>query len=517
MTDRHFLPIGLPRDASSTNSVEERVGLHLLEALDSLDVLYKSAAYFAAAEDEGELARFTLTQCLDAVRCEVGAIFLVDDDGLHLAAEHGGCAERIRSEELATAAVIAGPGLWNLGDASALLVAGSAPANALTTPIHVGSRLAGMAVALAPPEAPFSTADAKLIGAVASQAAIALGRARHLAQIEIERQKLQLVVQNHHDGIAVLDQHGDTRLANPIARELLGDDVLTALQAIDPTLTTQSLHADAAERELTVGDGTNARTLLLKTRPLGTGAKASGDVVVTVRDLTRAKREERLQRNFVSLLSHKLRTPLTALGCAMHIIEGSPVDDHPALLADMSTRVAELGALVERLFQFTEVIEGSLAQRDSSDLAAIGSELAAGLASSPRPPELVLDLAADSLVVPLPPTRLRLALQNLVDNAIKFSPEPRPWVRIASRRVGNDIEIAVEDRGPGIRPSDQAAILAAFHQVDEDFTGSVPGAGVGIAIVREIVRCVGGTLRLHTASPHGCVFTLTVPSSPGGP
>ncbi len=525
MPNPSFLPIGLPRDATSNDSVDERVGMHLLEALDSLDTLYKSAAFFAGVSDEHALADFTLSRCLDAVRSDTGALFLVDDTGLHLAAERNDGASRIRVEELAQPTTIAHAALWN-GDEGARIVSAPGTAtglaatnrscdNALTTPIHVGNRLAGMVVALAPAKAPFSTADAKLIAAVASQAAIALGRTRHWHEIEVERQKLQLVVQNHPEGIVVLNRHGETILCNPIARELLGsDDALAVLGRIDPSCSLATLLATRTERELTLPGPGTARVVAVKSRPVQASDDAVHNVVLTIRDLTRLRREERLKRNFVSLLSHKLRTPLTALTCAMHMLDGSPPQEQTPLLQEMSHRVNDLGGLIDRLFQFTDLLEGSWTRRGSCDLQQLATELSAQYAASPRAPELTFDVASAARTVPLPAPRIRLALQNLIDNAVKFSPGPRPFVRVTAQAAGDRLVIEVEDRGPGIPASEQADILSTFHQVDREFTGDVAGAGLGLAMVREIVNRIGGTLELRPATPKGCVFTLSLPAQP---
>jgi signal transduction histidine kinase len=90
-------------------------------------------------------------------------------------------------------------------------------------------------------------------------------------------------------------------------------------------------------------------------------------------------------------------------------------------------------------------------------------------------------------------------------------------VRIASRRRGAVLEIDVQDRGPGIPASEHAAALGAFHQVDAEFTGATSGAGIGIAIVREVVGRIGGSLQLRDAQPHGCVFTLVLPCQDAAP
>lgn len=516
MPIRPFVPIGLPRLASETDSIEQRVGLHLLEALDSLDVLFKSSAYFANVQDEHAIAEFALSKCLEAVRSDTGVLFLVDDTGLHMAAERNGCASRIRTEELAVPATITRAAFWYADEAKQLL-RGAPAENALTAPIYVGDNLAGMVVALAPGDTPFSTADAKMIATVASQAAIALGRTRHWRAIAVEREKLQLVVQNHPEGILVLDHHGVTTLCNPIAAELLGgDDALSRLHRIDPTFVIERLLGASTERELELPSGPEPRVVAIRTRPVQASDGTIQDVVVTMRDLTKARREERLNRNFVSLISHKLRTPLTALTCAIHMHDEVTATEQLELRREMQQRVQDLGTLVDRLFQFTELLEGSWNRRGTCDLRELTREIAIEYAATPRSPDLQIELASGAELVALPQPRMRLLLQNLIDNAIKFSPGARPYVGVTARRSGDWIQVEVEDRGPGIPASEHNDILSAFHQVDTDFTGSIAGAGIGLAIVSEILHRIGGALTLRSATPHGCIFALELPAPTGG-
>lgn len=512
MSNPPFVPIGLPRDAGANDTVDQRVGLHLLEALDALDAVYKSAAWFATVDEESAIGDYALRRCLEAVNTDTGALFLVDDSGLALAADCNGATTRIRTEELSTPDLMARPCLFNGVDAARILAAGAVEGSVLTSPIWVGNRLAGMVVLMAATDDPFSTADAKLIASVASQAAIALGRARNLRGVETERQKLQLVVHSHPEGIAMLDQHGTTTVCNPIARELLDSaEVAERLLALDPSLTLATLFAGPTDRELTLTGPRGERVVGVQSHPCGVASGRS--VMLTLRDLTRLRREERLKRNFVSLISHKLRTPLTSLLCALEMMTGAPPEDQAVFIGEMNARARDLGSLIDRLFQFTELLEGSWTARGSCDLRRVCQELRSHYEqhADSRGLELVLDLAADAVEIPLPAARLRIALQNLIDNAIKFGTGERPWARIASRRDGDCLVLEVEDRGGGIPPSDHADVLGAFHQLDSDFTGNVQGAGLGLAMVREIVRRMGGRLGLREAAPHGCVFVLTFP------
>ncbi|MFY9341400.1 MAG: ATP-binding protein [Planctomycetota bacterium] len=518
MPHRSFTPIGLPRDATAGDSLDQRVGLHLLETLDALDAVYKSAACFAKVEDESAIGEFALQRCLDTVAADQGALFLVGDAGLSLAAVRGDAQALIRIDELSAKDLVSGPCLFYGPDADRILVAGNTRFSVLTSPIHVGQAFAGLVVVLSAQGCPFSTGDAKLIASVASQAAIALGRARNLRQVQAQRQQLELVVNSHPEGIAMLDQHGNTTLCNPIARELLdGHDVHERLLALDGGFTLERLLAGPFERELAVPGQRAARVLGVRSRPCG--SDGAPGIVLTVRDLTRLRREERLKRNFVSLISHKLRTPLTSLRCAIELMDGAPPAEQATFLAEIDGRTRDLAGLVDRLFQFTELLEGSWTTPGSGDLRRVGQDLAAHYAdqAATRPVELVWDLAADAVAVPIPGPRLRIVLQNLIDNAIKFSGSARPWVRVASRRDGAAVVIEVEDRGPGIPASERAPVLGAFHQIDSDFTGNVQGAGIGLAIVREIVRRLGGRLDLRDAVPHGAVFELTFPLADSRP
>ena len=93
MTHPPFVPVGLPRESSPDDSTDQRVGLHLLEALDSLDAVYKSAAFFAEVASEASIGAYTLTRCLESVHSEAGALLLVQGDAL---VPHGELGEVLR-------------------------------------------------------------------------------------------------------------------------------------------------------------------------------------------------------------------------------------------------------------------------------------------------------------------------------------------------------------------------------------------------------------------------------------
>lgn len=511
MTHPPFVPVGLPRDASPDDSTDQRVGLHLLEALDSLDAVYKSAAFFAGVATESAIGDYTLARCLESVHAELGALFLLQGDQLTARVERGSAVRWLVPEELATGGRGRHAAFHNGADASPLLRQDAPRQNVLTCPILVSDQLLGMIVALAPGDCPFSTADAKLATAVASQAAIAFGRARSHQEAERERQKLREVVANHPDGIVVLDAAGTTLLQNPIARQLCqADDVLRKLHEQLPGASPASLCAGNGEHELVLGAAAAQRFVQMKARAIG-----NGDVVLTLRDLTQKRREDRLKQNFVSLLSHKLRTPLTAIVCAVDLLPHMPPEQHEECLEEMRRRSGDLEAMISRLFAFTELLEGSWSTQGQCDLRALRSDWQHQPPPGTERLQVEWDVAAGAETVPVPAARLRVALTNLLENVAKFAAAEEPWARIEVRRDAHHLTIAVEDHGPGIPLDQRAELFAAGHQIDTEFTGNVAGVGIGLAMVREITTRLGGRLSLEDASPHGCRFVMTFPLLPG--
>lgn len=508
-----FVPVGLPRHSRPGDATEHRVGLHLLEALDSLDTVYGSAAFFAGVAAEEAIGDFALDRCLESIGRQSGAIALVEDGHLQWHAERAGACGVLRTD-LLTADVVSNRAMfYNDGDARSLLRPDAPAHNVLTCPIQVGSKQLGLLVALAPPAELFSTADCKLVAAVTSQAAIALSRAEHHRQVEIERRKLEQVIQNHSDGVVVLDKDGRTTLCNPIARSLLGtDDVLGLLQNLDPACTLAAL-ARSGQHDVTLSAGATGRVIGIGSRDIRGGNGELANVILTVRDLTHRRREDRLKRDFLSLISHKFRTPLTALICGLEIMQTADPEDRDVFFTEVSQRTRDLRVLVDRLLYFAELLEGSWSKTGETDLGELEAELRRQFrAQKGAPPiEIVWDLGADATIVPVPASRLRVALVNLVDNALKFGSPERPWVKITSRR-GTDgrITIEVEDRGPGIPAQERELLFSSFHQFEEDFTGSVQGTGIGLAIVQEIATQLGGMLELKDAAPRGCIFALSL-------
>jgi signal transduction histidine kinase len=230
---------------------------------------------------------------------------------------------------------------------------------------------------------------------------------------------------------------------------------------------------------------------------------------------------EELRRRLVNDIAHELRTPLTNLKAQLEAVEDGllPAD------AATQTSLREETALLERLVDDLQELALAEAGQLRLDLAEVSLEEAAGAAiAALKPSAEAAGVRLESTVGPeLPPVRadwnrVGQILRNLISNAITHSPRGGV-VRIGARRAGTEIEIAVRDEGPGIAPEHLPRIFERFYRADASRSRSTGGAGLGLAIVRQLARAQGGDARAESEPGRGATFLVTFPlfaPSPSG-
>jgi signal transduction histidine kinase len=230
------------------------------------------------------------------------------------------------------------------------------------------------------------------------------------------------------------------------------------------------------------------------------------------------RRLSTLRADFVSLVSHEVRTPLAAIIGSARTLEQrwrdlSP-DQRDAFLALIADETDRLAALVGEVLDTSRIDARTFSYTFTElDLAGLVNETvaAAGLARDSL--RIEVNVPAE-----LPPVRgdahrLRQVLTNLIDNAAKYSPDGLP-VEVSAAAVNGHVRIAVADRGPGIPSEDQGLIFEKFGRVHG--TSSKPGTGLGLYIARAIADAHGGTLEVSSAPGAGSTFTLDLPVEKNG-
>jgi signal transduction histidine kinase len=231
------------------------------------------------------------------------------------------------------------------------------------------------------------------------------------------------------------------------------------------------------------------------------------------RTVDELRRLSRLRADFVSLVSHEVRTPMAAvIGSARTLQQRWPElssDQRDAFLALIGDETDRLAALVGEVLDSSRIEAGTFSYRFAEvDLAGLVMDTFAS--AEIRHETACISVLVDPDLPPVrgDPARLRQVLTNLVENAIKYSPEGAPVEVRATARDGH-ATVAISDRGAGIEPRDQQLIFERFGRVRG--TASKPGTGLGLYIARAIVEAHDGTLSVSSNLGEGSTFVLSLP------
>lgn len=389
----------------------------------------------------------------------------------------------------------------------------------LAVPMLIKGHLVGVLEAINKSGGDFTEADRLAFEAFASQAAVAIENARLFTSLKDERFKLATVFAQMTDGAALTDATGTVLLANEAASKLLGTELKELADGLNGMVTTPSI-AELLSGEKPVVDFAAVRkepTMLVLEGRVTRAALGDGEGRLFIfRDRTEAHRQEKLKRTFLSLISHKLRTPLAAVTGFADILTDELTPETDPMWAKAVRTIRSQGGkvseLVDKLLSYT-TIESPDTQINSEPFA-LDDAVKDAVASLE---EMIAERAAK---VDAPPTghvlvgdrrMITEALKNLLDNAIKFNAKPSPVAVLRAEAAGDWASLTVADTGPGVPPEDLERVFSRFHQVEKDFTGQQEGMGLGLAYVRKVAELHGGSAVLRSKLGAGASVTLTLP------
>ena len=251
-------------------------------------------------------------------------------------------------------------------------------------------------------------------------------------------------------------------------------------------------------------------------RGAGPDATAAGAVVV-LNDVTRLKRLEAVRRDFVANVSHELKTPVTSIkGFAETLQDGALQDPEVAqrFVRIIAGQADRLNSIIGDLLVLStlEQREGesrlSLAEADLCEVLKVAVEVCEPRAQV-RHVQLQVDCSSQVLSAVNPPL-LEQAVVNLIDNAVKYSPEGGE-VNVSLTASAEDVVISVSDHGPGISKEHVPRLFERFYRVDKARSRDLGGTGLGLAIVKHIVSSHGGTVSLDSVVGRGSTFRIHLP------
>lgn len=246
------------------------------------------------------------------------------------------------------------------------------------------------------------------------------------------------------------------------------------------------------------------RTVLTKLVP----GRREGETVMFLMDVTELRRLATVRQEFVANLVHELKTPITSLRLTAESLLGDPAPKDRRRFAERLVREADLmSKIIDNLRYLGEIEAGAMTLDVSRfDLAELVGESVTRLGID-RPVETSIQAG---LTVATDRPKLVQALDNLLDNAAKFSP-PGTAIDVHAESAGGEVVLSVRDRGPGISPEHWSRVFERFYKVDRARPREAGGFGLGLAITKHLVQVLGGRIWTEAAREGGQVFYIALP------
>jgi len=362
---------------------------------------------------------------------------------------------------------------------------------------------------------PFTNHHELLMKVLADFAAIAIQNARLYDAVDQERSKYETIITNIQDGVILLDQENRILLINPAAIKafglgfvnLTGKLIDEAILNKDFSILLESIIENPLKiHEIAFEDG---RVFNAQYTPIPTIGS-----VITLQDITHLKMLDRLKSDFIHTISHDLRSPLTAVMGYVELLDrvGPLNDQQKQFVKHIQNSAQNITALVNDLLDLGRIEAGFDTRKDEVSLETILRYTLDNLSRQieDKQQDLRVEVAENLPVLRGNPIRLRQLMDNLLVNAIKYTPVGGE-ITVTLRAEADQIIFEVADTGVGIPVTDQAHIFEKFYRAGNAPKGT-PGTGLGLAIVKSIVENHEGRIWMESLVEKGTKFIVVLPT-----
>ncbi len=347
---------------------------------------------------------------------------------------------------------------------------------------------------------------------------------QRVGELSGEESRLRAMLAGMVEGVVAVDEEDRVAFSNLAARRLLGANAdlkgrrlweAVRIAELDALLRQARENSEAARRELTFG-APDGREVVLRAQAHRFEADGQIGVVVVLHDITELRRLERVRRDFVANVSHELKTPLTSIRGYVETLLDGAIDDQEnnrRFLDKVQVNVQRLNHLVADLLSLARVE----AQEDGLPLETLdlvpileGAIALHENAATNRGLELSFSADATSLSVTGDRESLVQVVDNLLDNAIQYTPEGGN-VRVHATAEPDAVCVEVSDSGVGIPAEDLERIFERFYRVDKARSRAVGGTGLGLSIVKHLVGAMHGEVSVESEMGVGTTFRVRIP------
>ncbi|MCP4542110.1 MAG: response regulator [Chloroflexi bacterium] len=523
------------RVLSSTTLREERdqltqklvdVNRQLERQLQELNIIYTVGRSVTSLLDPNRVLNRVVEAAVYLAEAEEGLILLMDEKGseLYLRAAKGVDEKaarnlRVRVDDSVAGRVIqSGRPVFLTGDRAKVSTNYLTKA-LLYLPLRVPDRgvIGVLGVINRQVEQSFSERDIFLLSGLADYASIAVENARLFEAAQTERIKLETILREAQGMIIVVDDENNILLCNDAACTALGliEENLLG-HPVDQVIPHPALCSMFTEVHET-GRATRSEVPLADKRVFNAQLTPIHKVgrVLMMQDITHLKELDRIKSEFVTTVSHDIRTPLTTIQGYIELLPraGSLTAQQQEFILHARQSMQAITTLLNRLLDIERLEAGFEIEMSPCDLIQVIEEAIDTIQPQLETKELELrwELPKSLPLVQGNHQRLRQVIDNLLSNAIRYTQESG-WIAVDAKVDGEYITVSVADNGIGIPPAQQSYIFDKFYRVESDETMGIEGTGLGLTIVKTIIEKHSGRVWVDSRPGMGSVFSFVLPA-----
>ncbi|NDJ76185.1 MAG: PAS domain-containing protein [Chloroflexi bacterium] len=367
----------------------------------------------------------------------------------------------------------------------------------------------------------FDAAERTFLSILAGQAAIAIANARSFEAARKRREWLAAILASTPDPVLVVDREQCLQLVNPAAQEMFGisDDDAIGQQIEQVVSIPEILDLLQEDEQPNIMDYTaaNGRTYSPSVSEIRTESGEMTGWVLVLRDISHFKRLNDNMSDFLSTVSHDMRSPLTFMKGYLDMLGmvGELNEKQNDFVYKIAVGVVQMSDMVEKILEAGKLdpMTGNYELlREQCDVFEVVQKAVAGLAEAAEKKSLAIsyDIADGIPIVNVDKAMLSSAFTNLVENAVKYTPEGGK-VRVSVSLNGNDLVFAVTDNGYGISLEDQEKLFERNVRIHRKEWKRVKGSGLGLFIVKNVAQRHGGDAWVQSQEGEGSSFFLAIP------
>ncbi len=411
-------------------------------------------------------------------------------------------------------------------------------AQSIAMPLVFANNPLGLLIVFRSYQTAITPEDLNTLQSFADQAAIAVNNAQLYGEISNERQRLEAIISSSGDGVLILNPDLTIQQANNAFERMTGwskenlvglsksqviewenldsPDIEAAIGAGWPQSTSNEAQINTlfVEGDIIRRDGTTL-SIGITYAPLLAGDGRLESIVADVRDITNFRKAQEMQSVFISTIHHELRTPIAIIKGYASTLRRDDVEwerdvirEKMAIIEDEADRLTDLveDLLTASKIQATRELKLSLTD---IDLSAVATRAADRL-EQPAQHRIELSFPDGFPLIQGDEARLRQVIDNLLTNAIKYSPAGTT-ITLGGRYSERNVTVFVRDEGAGIPKQEINKVFDRFYRIDDKLTRSTQGTGLGLYLVKAIIEAHGGEISVKSQVGSGTTFYFTLP------